>query len=595
MAKDSRDTNLESKLLEVAYARLRQSLDMTFAVVALFTLLFWSFFPTPQMVVWLLVFIIIVTGRYAQLAAFKRAGESALTQARWRVMFILSAACGGAAWAFGPTLLMPAAGRPESALFVGMLMAVCAVAMNTMASQQKALLAFLATALIPPAIAAWRTGGEVERIVAGVIVAGMVSLVIAGRRTGQLLTQLLEAEHSLRMSIDETRAALAEAEAANAAKSEFLSRMSHELRTPLNAIIGFSQLLENDRESKLNAQQTDNLGEIRCAGEHLLVLVNEILDLSRIESGNVELNMEVLHVKPLVMDCVAQLMHLANKRGITVNVALDVGMAVQADSLRLKQVLLNLVSNAIKYNRDGGNVRINGVKSGENLCVEIHDTGLGLDTDQLERLFRPFERLESAYNGIEGTGVGLTLAKRLVEAMGGEIGVRSEPGIGSCFWFSLPATVMPAVEHVLSQENNVQDLPVSEVHVPRTLLYVEDNPANLKLVRRLIGKRRTLALLEASTAEIGLEIAQREHPDLILLDLNLPGIDGFEALRRLRENPITCGIPVIAITANAMPRDVDRGMKAGFADYLTKPFEFGKFLETVDRHLAAHPYRVYAP
>jgi len=379
-------------------------------------------------------------------------------------------------------------------------------------------------------------------------------------------------------------AAREEAERANAAKSEFLSRMSHELRTPLNAILGFGQLLEADTEQPLTDMQADNLQEILQAGSHLLTLINEVLDLSRIESGRIELNLDVIAVGPLIQSCVKQIKPLAEQRGIAIRFESIDNCSVVADSTRLKQVLLNLLSNAVKYNRDGGRIAVDCMSAGPNrLRIGVKDTGYGISAESLPRLFKPFERLESAYQDIEGTGIGLALAKKLVESMHGEIGVDSTPGEGSRFWFELPSAVLldteaptvPAKPPAINASNNIPS--------QCKLLYVEDNPANLRLVQKILAARQNMELFTAVNAMDGLAIAAHEHPNLILLDINLPNIDGFETLRRLKNNPATRDIPVIAVTANAMHSDIQRGMAAGFADYLTKPLDVLEFLECIDR------------
>ncbi|MCK9394703.1 MAG: ATP-binding protein [Methylobacter sp.] len=371
-----------------------------------------------------------------------------------------------------------------------------------------------------------------------------------------------------------------EADRANSAKSEFLSRMSHELRTPMNAIMGFAQLLETDRETPLTPDQADNINEILHAGQHLLELINEVLDLARIETGRVELSLEPVEVPSLIGECTALLQPLTVGRQIELKLDVDGIGTVQADRLRLRQILLNLLSNAVKYNRDKGSVLISCQSAAEDrVRIAVRDSGRGIPADALLRLFKPFERIESAYDGIEGSGIGLALSKRLVEAMGGSIGVESVAGAGSTFWIELPAAEAEVYPPAGSATVGGMQNSYVKAH---TVLYIEDNPANLRLVRKVISTHTSLLLLDAHTAEQGLGVAAAHHPDLILLDINLPGMNGFEALRRLQEDPVTCDIPVIAISANAMERDIKKGLAAGFTDYLTKPLDIPKFLALLD-------------
>jgi CheY-like chemotaxis protein len=371
-----------------------------------------------------------------------------------------------------------------------------------------------------------------------------------------------------------------EAELANNAKSEFLSRLSHELRTPMNAVLGFAQLLETDEETPLTPDQVDHVREIRHAGRHLLELINEVLDLARIETGRIELSMEPVELSALIGECIALLRPLASVRQIELSLDGDDSSTVQADRLRLRQILLNLLSNAVKYNRDKGNVLISCRLVAEGrVRISVRDNGRGIAADALPRLFKPFERIESAYDGIDGAGIGLALTKYLVEAMDGTIGVESVAGEGSTFWVEFPAA---EAKVYLPVDLIASDAMQNTYVTAKTVLYIEDNPANLRLVQKIISTQTCLLLLDARTAEQGLDIAKAQHPDLILLDINLPGMNGFEALRQLQDDPVTCGIPVIAISANAMERDVKKGLAAGFVDYLTKPLDIPKLLTLLD-------------
>ena len=390
----------------------------------------------------------------------------------------------------------------------------------------------------------------------------------------------------------EDEAALVEsreiAERANRAKSEFLSSMSHELRTPMNAILGFGQLLEMDES--LPPSQRDSIQEITKAGRHLLDLINEVLDLSRIETGRIDLSIEPVACAALADECLKLVAPLAVVRGIRLNRGPLPDLTVLADRMRLKQVLVNLLSNAVKYNRPQGEVEMEVSAVEGRARFTVADTGPGISEGRMGELFTPFNRLGAENSEIEGTGIGLTISKRLVELMGGLIGVESRPGEGSRFWADIPLVETkgeePKVEtSVLAAEDS------AAAGFEHVLLYIEDNPSNLRLMARILKLREHIDLMTAQSSSFGLELAAIHHPDLILLDLNMPEMDGYEVLSLLRASDWGRDIPVIAVTAHAMPDDIERGRAAGFADYLTKPLDIPRFLAAVDAQLAKNVAR----
>ncbi len=376
--------------------------------------------------------------------------------------------------------------------------------------------------------------------------------------------------------------AMALAEKANLAKSDFLSSMSHELRTPLSAILGFAQLIESGTPQPTLSQKR-SVDQILKAGWYLLELINEVLDLAVIESGRLSLSLEAISLAEVMQECQTMIEPQAQRRDIAVTFPrFGAPCLVTADRTRVKQVLINLLSNAIKYNRIGGSVVVDCSASSER-CVRIgvRDSGAGLSADQLTQLFQPFNRLGQESSVQEGTGIGLVVSKRLVELMGGVIGVESVVGQGSVFWIELNVAAQAAA--VVGADPAMLARPrIREGARSHTLLYVEDNPANLMLVEDLMARRPDVCLLSARDGISGVQIARCALPDVILMDINLPGISGIKALRILEEDPTTAHIPVIALSANAMPRDIAKGLDAGFFRYLTKPIKVNEFMETLD-------------
>jgi PAS domain S-box-containing protein len=409
--------------------------------------------------------------------------------------------------------------------------------------------------------------------------------------TDNTARQLVEAERTrLDQALQDKNAELESAkfvaEKANLAKSDFLSSMSHELRTPLSAILGFAQLMESGSPAP-TASQKRSIDQILQGGWYLLELINEILDLALIESGKSSLSLEPISLAEVLRECQDMIEPQAQKRGISVSFPrFDIPYFIQADRTRVKQVFINLLSNAIKYNKVGGSVVVDHVTSAPGrLRICVRDSGEGLTAEKMTQLFQPFNRLGQEASGEEGTGIGLVTTKRLIELMGGSIGAESTVGTGSVFWIELNLSTERQPTDGIAISSAAAHAPIQTDARLRTLLYVEDNPANLMLIEDLIERRPDIRLLSARDGNRGIEIAKASRPDVILMDINLPGISGIKALRVLAEDPITAHIPVIALSANAIPRDIEKGLEAGFFRYLTKPIKVNEFLETLDMAL----------
>ncbi|MHB1174948.1 MAG: hybrid sensor histidine kinase/response regulator [Sulfuriferula sp.] len=390
----------------------------------------------------------------------------------------------------------------------------------------------------------------------------------------------------LDQALQETNAELVSAkfvaEKANLAKSDFLSSMSHELRSPLNAILGFAQLMEAGSPLPTPTQKS-SIDQILHAGWYLLELINEILDLALIESGKLSLSLEPISLPEVLLDCQAMIEPQAQKSGIRmIFPQFDSPYFVNADRTRVKQVLINLLSNAIKYNRAEGTVEVTcSARTAERIRISVLDTGEGLSPEKLAQLFQPFNRLGQEASAEEGTGIGLVVSKRLVELMGGEIGAESTVGVGSVFWIELDLAGTPQVVIGADEPLALLQARVQHGTALRTLLYVEDNRANMQLVEQIIARRPDMRLLSAGDGMRGITLARIHQPEVILMDINLPGISGTQALKLLREDPETAHIPVLAISANAMPRDIEKGLAAGFFRYLTKPIKVNEFMEAL--------------
>ncbi len=381
------------------------------------------------------------------------------------------------------------------------------------------------------------------------------------------------------------RMAQAGAEMANRSKNAFLARMSHDLRTPLNAVLGFSELLQRNSVVMSSTDVVTQVRHIHDAGQHLLAMIDEVLDLTRIESGDMHITMERVEMGALIRDCMTLVAPLAAAGAIALRAPLCKEQAALGDRTRLRQVLMNLLSNAVKYNRHGGTVEIDVSGDADHIAVAVRDRGQGLSPEQLGQLFQPFNRLGAELRGIEGTGLGLVIAKQLVEAMGGSLEAGSTVGVGSVFTLRLQRAED-------SHANHLPDAPPINVREDdsgaRTfvVLYVEDNPVNLELMRAALALRHQVRIEVAADGQAGLEMVRRLRPDLVLLDMGLPVMDGPTVFAHLRADPDLARIPCVAVSANAMDADVKQALEAGFTDYIIKPFALPRLLALVDRMMA---------
>ncbi|MFC5344756.1 hybrid sensor histidine kinase/response regulator [Brevundimonas staleyi] len=401
-----------------------------------------------------------------------------------------------------------------------------------------------------------------------------------------LESRIAERTQELRLALEASDEQAKAVAAASQAKSDFLAGMSHELRTPLNAVIGFAELMRmNEAAEPLTRRQSQAVEQILGSGQHLLSLIEEVLDLARIEAGKLSMSVERVDPQLVVRQVCDNLRPAAEAAGVTLRApAPTAGLGVVADRTRLRQVLINLVSNAIKYNRAGGDVLLEVRQTADGVALSVHDTGVGIPEDRMAELFQPFNRLGRETSDVAGTGIGLAVSRRLAEAMTGRLECASVEGEGSTFTLHLPLA-RPAAQPMTASPIPTGTL--ANVRAGATMLYVEDNPSNIALMRHVVAALGPIQLHVAENGHEGLSLARDLRPDVILLDINLPGLSGFELKARLDADPLTRGLPVLALSASAMPDDIRRGKAAGFRDYLTKPLDIPALAAALNRALGA--------
>ncbi len=577
------DLMVYTEQVDLLYKPFMLSIVATFGMAILLVLSQWKVIEHNLLIGWLLAIVLVTLLRAFLAYLYKQNNHGVDDSHRWGYFFIVGAASSGITWGVGSILFFHNNDFAHQVIILLVIHGVSAGAVTTLSSVRNAVYAFIVPTMFPLLPLFIISGTELSTIIGLMLVLSFAFLV---KSSGTMFYNTQENIQLRLLAMEKEKGlirAIKQADEANLAKSEFLSNMSHELRTPMNAILGFAQVLKF--YEGLSKEQEENVNEILMAGNHLLELINEVLDLARIESGKLDLCLESVELSPLVDECFSLLSTIAKKQGVSIHHDEIKGIFVHADKVRLKQILLNLLSNAIKYNRAQGtvNLQVSHVNNNE-IRIMVIDTGKGITRENLDKLFQPFNRLDADNSGIEGTGIGLSITYNLVEMMAGRINVDSEPGIGSRFWVDLPKEALSLREERYAIEHNVPENS-SAAKVQHTILYIEDNPANLKLVSRILSRQQNIKLITADEAVQGISLARTQHPDLILLDISMPHMDGYQTLNVLQADKQLKKIPVIAVTANAKQKDVERGNSAGFSDYLTKPFNIEQFILTVTHYL----------
>ena len=541
----------------------------------------WNVIPKEDILLWSVIMILTLAFRIITYYFYKKSKTVTENYFFWYRILICGVIATGIAWSLAVIYMFPGSSVVHQMFTAFIFAGVSAASISTFSFDKRVSFSYLILMLAPLASRFFMTDSLIGSMTGLMILVFMGVLFTSSLRFHkQFIDNLLLARES---------------EQANTAKSEFLSSMSHELRTPMNAILSLSQLMLIDNEkNKLSSHHKKNLKEIIHAGDHLLELINEVLDLSKIENSNFKLIIEDIKLTDLLNECIILIKPLAEKNNVNIYISQEnlKYLLVFADRTKLKQIILNLLSNAVKYNIEGGEVTVSvNILPDEQIKILVNDTGLGLSEEQLSHLLTPFERLGAERKKIEGTGIGLIISKNLIEKMNGKLGYESSLGKGSTFWITLNykiSSIIKKAQEELPLDNRAS-IPTSTAKLTHcTLLYIEDDPVNIIIVEQLLALKPDITLLTATTGLEGLEIIKRERPDLILLDINLPDICGLEVSKKIKESDDLKSIPIIALSANAMPEDIEKGMESGINDYMVKPIDFNVFDLLLTKYLSSN-------